>query len=140
MTKNCFLTMLLTSIISCFALTSCGDDDDKDSGGSTDYAKMILGTWSDERHTNWAEEGSGDAYGFEFMENGVCYLHGSNYGRGRYQITDNILIISFQDHYDYETYTDTYTIKKLTKEILVIHDMRYDNYDDEADEEYYRVE
>ena len=117
-----------------FVVSSCGDDDDNEPSDS-DYAEMIIGTWSDEGHDNWYDGGNaGDAYGYEFRKKGVCYVHGSNYGSGTYQIIGNKLIISFFCDRFGDYYTDTYTIKKLTKKVLVLQDNEY--YDEE---EYYRV-
>lgn len=113
-------------------LTSCPDKP-VDEPKEPDYADLIIGTWSDEPNEGWCEEGPGYAYGYEFKNNGVCYVHGSNYGPGRYQIFDDNLIVTFNDHWS-GSRTEHFIITKLTKNVLVLQDTEY--YDEEV---YYRV-
>jgi len=129
--KRCLAILIVLALP--IAVSSCGDEDN-DEPNNSDYAEMIVGTWSDEGHDNWYDNRDGDAYGYEFKKNGVCYVHGSCYGSGRYQIFDDRLIISFYDESIGNSRANTYVITKLTKNVLVIQDDKY--YDEE---EYYRV-
>lgn len=128
---------LFVTIVLPLVFASCGDDD-KDEPKDSNYSELIIGTWSDEATSDWYDEERGFAYGYEFKENGICYVHGSNYGNGKYQIFDNQLVITYKSYaYGEEsTYTETLTIVKLTKNVLEI----MDNYDSDSDvETYYRI-
>lgn len=153
------LSVSVATVISFVVMTSC--EEEKHNGkknepttedyGDYDYYKdLIVGTWSDDGDLNWYEAPTrpndygwgpvgGSSYGFEFRANGTCYVHGSNYGSGKYQIINDQLIITFKDH-GYEQWTDKYTIIKLTKNILELLDN--DDEDDDTwhdSETYYRV-
>lgn len=126
-----WLLAILFAIALPVVLSSCKDDDDDDDDDNN-YAELIIGSWSDEGDDNWYENG-GNAYGYTFRKNGICYEHGSDHGSGQYKIVKDRLTISF------DGYTDTYIIEKLNERILILEEMYEDDYD-YSEEVYYRVE
>lgn len=123
---------LMVLIVLPLMFNACGDDKDDEETLDESYDKMIVGTWSDEDNDSWYENGVGTAYGFVFKENGTCYIHGSSFGTGRYEIVNNKLLITFVDQFD-DQYQEIFTIKSITKNVLIILDSDYD------EEVYYRV-
>lgn len=126
--KYLFLALIAIAVGGGFA--SCGDEDDEPGKtgsdnvtnvnpgqpSDTDYAALIIGTWS--RNGKFIDPEDGN-YGYTFRADGTCVDFGSGVYETTYLINGNKLLICYDDYYDeYETMI----IDELTADKLVLSD------------------
>ena len=106
------IAWVVLMVLTCAGFAACSDDDD-DEATSNDYAKMIVGTWSEKGDLSDPDDGYN--YGYIFYSNGKYVSFGSGNWSGVYEIIDKHIIFDG----DYE---DAIRIISITNTKLVLDD------------------
>lgn len=128
------IAWLVLMVLTCAGFAACSENDD-DEDTNKDYAKMIIGTWSETGDDPYEDPGVYEYgnHGYTFYPNGKCIHFGSGLYTYRYEIVDD-MVTFFGD------YRDCFKIKSISKVKLVIIPYYNDEPLYSEEEVYYRVD